>query len=120
MTKETPMTEITTIAKVAHAANRAWCEEHGDTSQLPWEQAPAWQRESCEEGVSHAIRNPGGPASTQHDAWLATKLREGWTWGPKKDPEKKQHPNMVPFESLPPHEQAKDRLFKAIVEALSR
>jgi hypothetical protein len=117
--KEEAMTEIQTIAKVCHEANRAWCEEHGDATTVPWDSAPAWQRESVEEGVSYAIRNPGAPPSEQHDAWLETKLREGWTWGPVKDSEKKTHPNMVPWHRLPAQEQAKDRLFKAIVAALS-
>jgi hypothetical protein len=36
-----------------------------------------------------------------------------------KDPEKKEHPCFVPYESLPAEQQAKDHLFKGIVAALA-
>jgi hypothetical protein len=35
-----------------------------------------------------------------------------------KNPDKKEHPAIVPFDQLPPQEQAKDRLFRAVVRAL--
>lgn len=110
---------VVAIAKVAHEANRAWCQAHGDHSQPPWEAAPAWQVESAIDGVQFVLLNPGAPDSASHDNWSAHKRAEGWTYGPVKDPEARTHPCLVPFEDLPPEQQAKDRLFRAVVLALA-
>lgn len=111
-----PLEEM--IARVCHEANRAWCVENGDTSQKPWGDAEPWQRDSAIKGVQFALANPDAPASAQHDAWSADKLAAGWRYGEVKDADAKTHPCLVPFDQLPHHQQAKDRLFKAIVASL--
>lgn len=108
------------IAKVCHEVNRAYCETVGDTSQLPWEDAPAWQRESSINGVEHARMHPDAKPSDNHDAWLAEKVAAGWRYGPVKDPAKKEHPCLVAFTELPPEQQAKSVLFLAVARALLR
>jgi hypothetical protein len=113
------MTEVTAIAKVCHSANLAWCVANGDFSQKPWDEADEWQRQSAIAGVSFALANPDAPDSAQHGAWMDDKARDGWRCGVVKDATLKTHPCMVPFEELPPHQQAKDRLFRAIVTALA-
>lgn len=107
------------VAMVAHEANRAWCSAHDDDSQLPWYDAPEWQRLSAIDGVEFHRRNPDAGDSASHDNWSAAKLADGWTWGPVKDPEAKTHPCLVPFDQLDPVQQRKDALFRAIVHALS-
>jgi hypothetical protein len=113
------MTTYEAIARVCHEANRAWCELTGDRSQKPWDAAEQWQRDSAIAGVKFAIANPDAPASAQHDAWSADKVRDGWRYGETKDASAKTHPCLVPFEQLPEFQQAKDLLFKAIVSALA-
>lgn len=107
------------IAKVCHEANRAYCETLGDSSQACWEAAPLWQRESAKEGVEFCLANPSAPPSANHDSWLEVKRAAGWKYGPVKDAKKKEHPCFVPYEELPPEQQKKDTLFKAIVAALA-
>lgn len=107
------------IAQVCHEANRAWCEVNGDQSQKTWDEAEAWQRDSAIKGVRFAIDNPDAPDSAQHDAWSRDKFADGWVYGEVKDAAKKTHPCLVPFDALPPMQQAKDRLFRAIVKSLS-
>ena len=107
------------IARVCHEANRAWCQANGDWSQPAWDDAPHWQQHSAMAGVRFHLANPDASASASHDNWLAEKLRDGWTYGDRKDAEAKTHPCMVPFGELPEHQQAKDRMFKAIVHALA-
>jgi hypothetical protein len=51
----------------------------------------------------------------QHNNWVYAKLKEGWTYGPVEDFNKKQHPNLVPFEQLPWSEKIKDALFLSVV-----
>lgn len=106
------------IAIVCHEANRAFCTTLGDYSQQPWEYAPKWQTDSAMAGVKFHLANPDATDAASHENWLKQKEAEGWRYGEKKDPEKKEHPCFVPFDQLPPEQQAKDRLFRSIVHAL--
>ena len=111
------------IAKVCHAANRAYCETLGDNSQPAWESAPEWQKDSARNGVkfhlaAHAVGDKPAP-SASHDSWLAQKRAEGWKYGPVKDAEKKEHPCFVPYEELPLDQRRKDYIFAAICEAFA-
>jgi hypothetical protein len=107
------------IARVCHEANRALCAVHGDSSQAAWGDAPDWQRDSAVRGVAFALAHPDAPESALHDAWCADKRSDGWMYGPVKDPARKEHPCLVPFAELPSEQQAKDRLFRAVVGALA-
>lgn len=69
-------------------------------------------------GVEFRLQNPTAPASVQHDQWRSEKLAAGWKFGPVKDASLKEHPCLVDFDQLPPGQQAKDRLFAAVVLAL--
>jgi hypothetical protein len=106
------------IAYVCHAVNKAWCEANGDTSQKPWEEAEQWQRESAVNGVAFRINNPEAPASTQHEAWMADKVANGWVYGEVKDAVAKTHPCMVPYNELPIVDRLKDKLFQSVVDTL--
>ena len=106
------------IAKVAHEANRAYCETLGDYTQKVWECTPVWQYDSCINGV-RAIKNGTITKPEQsHENWMEEKEDNGWVYGEVKDPDKKLHPCMVPFNELPKEQQVKDHLFFAIVKAL--
>lgn len=109
---------IPTIAMICHEANRAWCASIGDTSQVPWNEAPEWQQESAIRGVEFAYENPNLTAEAQHDNWVSDKLADGWVHGPIKCPSTKTHPCIVPYSALPEEQKVKDILFRAIVKAL--
>lgn len=106
------------IARVAHEVNRAYCQALGDNSQLPWEEAPQWQRDWVMLGVRLHIDNPNAGPEASHESWMAQKVAEGWVYGPEKRPETKQHHCILPFEQLPREQQAKGFLFPAVVHAL--
>lgn len=105
------------IAKIAHEVNRAWCEYNRDDSQLPWEDAPDWQRVSAISGVNFHRDNPDAGDSASHDNWMKEKIEDGWIYNPSKIPERKLHPCIVPFEELPRDQQFKDKLFRTICRA---
>lgn len=109
---------VIAIAKICHEANRAYCETLGDVSQVSWESAPDWQRNSAIHGVQDILRGLTTRPEQSHEAWLAEKAAAGWTYGPVKNAETKEHPCFVPFEELSADQQAKDHLFFAIVTAL--
>lgn len=108
----------TEIARVAHEVNRAYCQAIGDDTQLPWEAAPDWQRRSAVNGVLLHLNDPNAGPEASHDSWSEEKFAAGWRYGAVKDPEKKEHPCLVPFADLPREQQAKDYLFRAVVHAL--
>lgn len=110
--------QIEYVARAAHEVNRSWCQLLGDNSQLPWEQAPAWQHESCRNGVMSVLRGEHAPAAS-HEAWLSEKKAHGWTYGDVKDPVAKTHPCMVEYDKLPPEQAYKDTLFVEVVLALT-
>ena len=111
---------VTEIAKVCHEVNRAYCQAIGDNSQVPWDEAPEWQRKSAENGVHFHIDNPEAGPEHSHESWLKEKKLAGWTYGPTKNENVKAHPCMVPFSQLPQAQQAKDFIFRQIVHSLSK
>lgn len=111
---------IEKLARTAHEANRAYCASLGDDSQLPWDEAPDWQKSTSRAGVIFHIANPDADDAASHQNWTIQKLTEGWTYGPEKDPDNKLHPCLVPFDQLPPAQQFKDRLFRTIVRSFVR
>lgn len=106
------------IARATHEINRTYCQILGDDSQVPWEDAPAWQRESAINGVGAILEGKAKTAEEMHDLWAIEKLEKGWTHGKVKDPEAKTHPCMVPYAELPPEQRAKDDLFRIVATAL--
>ena len=109
---------VTEIARVCHEVNRAYCASQGDASQPAWEAAPDWQKDSAINGVLFHLANPDSKPSHSHDEWLREKAEAGWSYGPVKNPETKEHPCFVPYDELPREQQAKDYLFLAVVRAL--
>lgn len=105
-------------ARAAHEVNRVYCQSLGDDSQVPWNEAPQWQRDSATNGAHFINENPNASHSAAHDSWLAEKEATGWKYGPVKDPEKKEHPCCVPYDELPKEQQVKDALFGAVVRAV--
>lgn len=107
---------IVTIARIAHEANRLYCESIGDLSQQAWDYAYDWQHQSAIDGVRHHIQNPNATPEESHENWMQVKLDDGWTWGKVKDIDAKTHPYLVPYEYLSEEQRIKDTLFTNIVK----
>lgn len=110
---------LSEIAKVTHDVNKAYCEAIGDFSQKEWEDAAPWQRDSAMRGVLAVLDGTATSPEEQHQSWAAQKIAEGWVYGPEKDPEKKTHHCLVPYEQLPPEQKVKDFLFRAVVQSMA-
>ena len=44
-----------------------------------------------------------------HEVWAAQRIKDGWKHGPKRNDSKREHPCLVPYESLPESEKTYDR-----------
>lgn len=48
-------------------------------------------------------------ARNVHENWAKLRIAEGWHYGPHRDDQQKEHPNLVPYEQLPESERQYDR-----------
>ncbi len=109
---------IIAAAQAAHEANRAYCIAIGDESQVHWEDAPEWQRDSAIAGAQAIADDPATTPEQSHEGWMAQKLADGWVYGEVKDAEAKTHPCIVPYAKLPETQRKKDGIFGAVVRAV--
>lgn len=110
--------DIEKIAEVAHETNKAYCETIGDDSQMHWDLAPTWQKDSAINGVNFHLNNPDSQPQDSHENWLKEKYADGWKYGEVKDVGKKEHPCCVPYDKLPVKQRVKDSLFLGVVRAM--
>lgn len=112
--------KIEVIARATHEVNRAYCAALGDMSQVAWEDAPEWQRDSARVGVKAVLEGKANTPEEQHQCWLDQKTADGWGWGPVKNAETKEHPCYLPYDKLPEAQRAKDYVFRAVVLQTAR
>lgn len=55
-------------------------------------------------------------AKHNHDVWARQRLKDGWSFGPVRNDDRKEHPCLVPYADLPESEKDYDR--KTALEAL--
>jgi hypothetical protein len=108
------------IAEICHEVNRAICIAVGDYTHKCWKDAEEWEKESKAKGVRFAIENPHLGPKEQHQAWMQDRIMAGWTYGVRKDSEKKTHPCLLPYENLHRTHKIKDYVFLAIVRNLTK
>jgi len=115
MKENTKESVITAIAIQCHSVIKAYCESLGDYSQPTWVEAPEWQKASVIKGVQFVLDNENVTPEDTHNSWMLEKQEDGWVYGEVKDPEKKTHPGMLPYNKLPQEQRSKDYIFKAVV-----
>lgn len=110
-------TKILAIAALAHAINVGYSASLGDLNHKPWAETPPDIQASVVAGVEMHLANPNTTPEQSHEAWLAHKASEGWSYGEAKDFEKKTHPCFLPYADLPAEQKSKDYIFRAAVHA---
>lgn len=59
-------------------------------------------------------------AERTHENWAAVRRRQGWQHGPARNDERKEHPSLVPYESLSEAEKTVDReVAQGVITALA-
>lgn len=48
-------------------------------------------------------------ARNTHEVWSQGRMNEGWTYGPARSDERKEHPGLVPYDALSEAEKDYDR-----------
>jgi len=80
-----------------------------------WEERDEAFRQQFMKVIDKYFKNDLPTPKEAHDSWMDAYEKMGWRYGKVRDPEKKTHPDMVPFEDLPKDEQDKDAIFLAFV-----
>lgn len=77
--------------------------------------------DSTYEAVLAIISGEVTTAQDLHNKWRRSKLSAGWSYGPVKSYELKQHPNLIAggYDALPAQERLKDVLFLAVVQSFT-
>lgn len=107
-------------ARLAHAANRAYCESLADYSVKPWDQLADDEKDRIVDGVWYVIENSAAGPDALHANWLNYMIADGWSYSEIKSRGMKTHPCMVTFDELPLEQQSKYHIFRAIVLELAR
>lgn len=112
-------------AKVAHEMSRAYrlATIGNDCEDWPrWAVASQRQKDAARAGIEALMNRQGwvlGRTPEEvHIDWMDQKVGDGWSYGPVSDPEKKEHPDLVPYSHLPKEQRVRDHLFDAAVRAV--
>ncbi len=109
------MSVIGTIAEAIYEACRQEASDSGRSIvPEPWAERDESFRAQFVATVERICR-PGywTTPEREHESWMQAYLDMGWQYGEVRDPEKKTHPDMVPFSELPESERQKDAIFLA-------
>lgn len=110
---------IQVISHTAYEALRAYKSNY-DEPEVSWAEASDDTKAYIATRVERVLTDPRAGDATFHNEWVARMKREGWDHGKFFDAARKADPLMVQFHLLPPEQQARERLFRAIVISLSR
>lgn len=107
------------IASVAHMANRVLTAHAGDVPvQVPWVEYPEDLKQSAIKAIEFLANNPTTSPEEVHENWCKVKVKAGWTHNGIYDAEAKRHPHLRPYGALAPEVRLKDKMFRAIVNAM--
>jgi hypothetical protein len=115
MTEEAIETEpnfksVDIIAELGWQSHIAWERIIGEEPKKDWRDLSTDEVMRIEESVRWIIEHPTSSVAAQHDAWRARMASRGLI--------ENEHPNMVPFDSLPFSQQMKARLWRNIIFAV--
>ncbi len=79
---------------------------------LGWEALSARRKSNFRSWVRLALY--GASAEEAHGQWMSRKVEQGWTFGLVKDREKKTHPLLATFDTLPEKHKCRKKLFMLV------
>ncbi len=68
------------------------------------------QLTSQKNGLDFFLKSPNSTPEQNHENWMKFRLADGWKLGPVKDEDKKEHPDLIPYDELPEVEKMKDTM----------
>lgn len=112
------------VAAICHEAVREYEKKIGLT-RPDWVNTSSAQQRGTMAQAQFYLDDPKAQEGDWHDGWFRTQTKAGWKNKDKdgrlvkvKSEDRKEDPLCVPFAQLPMEVQGKERLFRAVVEAL--
>lgn len=109
---------INDASSVVHEFGRTYATMNGIVVHPPFDELPEWQQDAIKEQVFKVLNHQIGSPTQAHDSWVDNMYAEGWRYGAQLDHEKKEHPNICPWDELPEVERFKDVLFFTAVRTM--
>lgn len=81
---------------------------------------PPFKQQFCEVIKRQCGDNRSSSPEELHGSWMQAYYAMGWVWGPQYEPERKLHPDLVPYADLGKLEQDKDAVFVELCEIARR
>ena len=111
------------VAMVAYRSVCAYEFEQAGIDTLTWSSLEPHIQQHYTSKANYFIQTAGNPngheeCAKMHDLMLEARLRDGWTFGNRFSEEAKIDDRLLPYRALPPHERAKDFLFRSVVISL--
>ena len=106
-----------TAARAAHEVNNVFNRAIGDVLSPAWDDLATAQKYGAIAGAQHAL--DGGTPEGSHELWMASRIAEGWTYGPVKDFDAKTSPCLIPYADLPEAQRRKDALILSVVRSMA-
>lgn len=111
------MYSIDEMAEVCHTVVRMLQVINAEAEVSPeWSELSDEGRKDARRGVMNCLL--GETPEELHNSWWRGKVKDGWTWGPVKSAELREHPCMVPYDELSDEQKLKDALFVSIVSRM--
>ena len=105
----------TVFARVCYAASQGLQEVLGDP-QPPWDELQAWQHHAMVDFTRRCMM--GATPEQLHSLWVQHYTAQGWTYGPKKNWETRQHPLIASWHKLSLRDRGRYKLWQAMVMCL--
>ena len=105
-------------AKIIHETLSHYKKENNNPIIINWDQASPEKKQSTIDGIKYHLLNPTASAKDSHDSWMNQKIANGWVYGETKDPIKKTHPKLVPYDKLDDNTKSLDHIFSGLVNSL--
>ena len=97
---------IERVARKAYEVNVAYhAMAYRNNHRPTWKQLPEEKRAHIRRVVVAIDRGEITTPAERHEYWRRERIATGWSYGPVKDIERQQHPELVPFDDLPTRQQ---------------
>lgn len=84
--------------------------------QIPWEALPQWKKLIYISSIHFQSMAPH-TLDEIHNHWVSHMTAQGWVYGLVYDPVAKEHPSILPLDSLAPADVSRVALLKAICDS---
>lgn len=110
---------VENVSRVAYVAMQEWRHvTHQAMLRMKWAELPLLWKEHVKIVVARCFVNMEVPTGKElHQRCYAEGVAAGWTYSDIIDTEKKQHPDVLPWEEMSQEQRITDHIMSAIIKS---